>query len=124
VKEVIAVPKAEHTNSKPKMSHDTATGIKVALWWLRHFEAIIHFWPGFSWAWVIGILLYAVSGHLELGHALGIIILIGVIANTGIYLSIRTLASYLKQLEDGPKKEEAHELMRKIIKRRTVLPTL
>jgi hypothetical protein len=106
------------------MSHDTATGIKVALWWLRHFEAIIHFWPGFSWAWVIGILLYAVSGHLELGHALGIIILIGVIANTGIYLSIRTLASYLKQLEDGPKKEEAHELMRKIIKRRTVLPTL
>ena len=110
--------KAEETKIKPKLAHCLARGTKVALWWLKHFEAIIYFWRGFSWVWVIGILLCVVTGHLSLGHALGIILLIGVIANTGIYFSIRTLVSYLKQLDGCPEKEEAHELMTKIIKRR------
>jgi hypothetical protein len=118
LKEEVAVLKAEQTNAKPKMSHYTARGTKVALWWLRHFETIIHFWTGFTWVWVIGILLCTIVGHLDLGYALGTIFLVGVIANTGIYFSIRTMVSYLKRLEDGPEKEEAHELMTKIIKRR------
>ena len=93
-------------------------GNKVALWWLRHYEEIIHFWTGFSWVWVIGVFLSAVVGKIEFRYALSIIFLIGVIANVGIYLGIRTLASHLKHLTDGPEKEEAHELMMKIIKRR------
>ena len=110
--------KAEQTDSKTTVSSSDARGAKVALWWLRHYEIIIHFWTGFSWVWVLGILLGAVIGHLQLGHALCLILLIGVIANTGIYLSIRTMTSYLKGLEDGPEKEEAHKLMIEIIKRR------
>ncbi len=90
----------------------------AALWWLRHYETIIQFWTGFSWVWVVGIVLYAVVGYLALGYAICIILLVGVISNTGIYLSIQTMASYLRGLEDGPEKEAAHELMIKIIKRR------
>ena len=116
----IPVLKAEQTHIKPKLPHCLAKGTKAALWWLRHFEAIIQFWWGFSWVWVIGILLCAVTGYLSLGHALGIILLIGVIANAGIYFSIRTLVSYLKHLDGCPDKEEAHQLMTKIIKRRVL----
>ena len=73
---------------------------------------------GFSWAWVIGMLLLPVAGYMDLRLAIALILLIGVIANTGIYMSIKTLASYLKQLKDGPEKEEAYELMTEIIRRR------
>ena len=66
----------------------------------------------------IGILLSAVVGYLSLRYALCTILLVGVIANTGVYLGIRTVASYLKHLRDGPQKEEAHELMIQIIRRR------
>jgi hypothetical protein len=118
MKGVITVPRAEQTNGGPGVYDYIETGAKVGLWWLRHYETTIRFWTGFSWVWVIGTVLSAVVGHLDLGHALCIILLIGVIANTGIYLSIRTMASYLKGLEDGPEKKEAHELMIKIIKRR------
>jgi len=112
------VNRVEKINSGSQVFHDTARGTKVALWWLRHYEDLVHFWKGFSWVWVIGILLSAIVGYLDLGHALFIILFIGVIANTGIYLSIRTMGSYLMHLEDGPEKEEAHELMIKIIKKR------
>ena len=104
--------KAEQTTMS---NHELA-----ALWWLRHYETIIQFWTGFSWVWVIGIVLYAVVGYLDLGNAICIILLVGVISNTGIYLSIQTMASYLKGLKDGPAKEEAHELMIKIMTRRIV----
>jgi hypothetical protein len=115
-----AVLKTEQTDVKTTVSSCDARGAKVALWWLRHYETIIHFWTGFSWVWVVGILLGALVGHLQLGHALCLILLVGVISNTGIYLSIQTLASYLKGLKDGPAKEEAHELMIKIMTRRIV----
>ena len=112
------VPNTEQTSNRSNVSDHTPTGTRVALWWLRHYESIIHFWTGFSWVWVVGILLSAIAGHLDLGHALSIIILVGIIANTGMYLGIRTLASYLKCLKDGRQKEEAHELMAEIIKKR------
>jgi hypothetical protein len=94
----------------------------MALWYLRHYEDIVHFWKGFSWLWVIGILLSSVAGYLSLGHALCTILIVGVIANTGIYLGIKTIASYLKGLDDGPEKDEAHELMMRIIRRRVPNP--
>ncbi len=112
------VPKAEQTNNRSNVSGYTPTGTRVALWWLRHYESIIHFWTGLSWVCVVGILLSTIAGHLDLNHALSMIFLVGVIANTGMYLGIRTLASYLKCLKDGRQKEEAHELMTKIIERR------
>jgi hypothetical protein len=90
----------------------------MALWCLRHYDDIVHFWAGFSWLWVIGILLSAVVGYMSLSHALCTILLVGVIANSGVYLGIRAMASHLKHLKDGPEKEEAHELMIQIIKRR------
>jgi len=95
-------------------------GTRVALWWLRHYEGITHFWKGFSWVWVIGVLFYVIVGYLDLGVALSIIFLVGVIANSGIYLSIRAIGSHLKNLEDGPQKQEAYELMLKIIRRRVM----
>ncbi len=110
--------KAGTTNNTTQARGNTTTGISVALWWLRHYETITHFWKGFSWVWVIGVLLLVMVGHLDLGRALCFILLIGVTANTGIYLGIKTAASYLKHLEDGPEKTEAHELMIKIIGRR------
>jgi hypothetical protein len=94
----------------------------MALWYLRHYEDIVHFWKGFSWLWVIGILLSSVAGYLSLDHALCTIFIVGVIANTGIYLGIKTIASYLKSLDDGPEKDEAHKLMVRIIRRRVPNP--
>ncbi len=101
-----------------KVLTDAKKGAKVVLWWLRHYEDITHFWRGFSWVWVVGMLLFTVVGYLDLARAICLIFLVGVIANLGIYLSIRTIAGQLKALEDGPEKEEAHELMVKIIRRR------
>jgi hypothetical protein len=118
VKGVITVRNTEQTNSGPGVYSCTDTGTRAALWWLRNYETIIHFWTGFSWVWVLGIVLYALVGYLSLAHAICIILLIGVIANSGIYLGIRTMASYLRGLEDCAEKEEAHELMIEIIKRR------
>lgn len=91
---------------------------KIALWWIRHFESIIHFWTGFSWAIVIGAILTVVAGRFNLSQALSFVICFGVIANTGVFLCIKTLAASLKQLPDGPEKDEAHELMGRIIHRR------
>ncbi len=92
--------------------------IKTALWWLRNYESVIFFWTGFSWACVTGIILFSVIGNYDIGHALLLILLCGIAANAGIYLTIKTLGEYLKQLKDGPEKKEAHELMTKIIVRR------
>ncbi|MBW2644719.1 MAG: hypothetical protein JRE23_00820 [Deltaproteobacteria bacterium] len=112
--------KAEKIESVSKIFHDTSRGTKVALWWLRHYETVMPFWRGFSWTWVIGTLLAAIAGYLDLERALLLIFFCGIIANTGIYLSIMTMNCYLKNLEDGPDKEEAHELMIKIIKKRVL----
>ena len=112
------MPRAQQTTNCSRVSHETPAGTRLALWWLRHYESIIHFWTGFSWVWVIGILLFAVVGYLDVVRALATIVLIGVIANTGVYLAVRTLANYLKGLQDGPEKEEAHDLMVEIMRRR------
>ncbi len=109
---------AEQTTSHSTASYSTSRGTKVALWWLRNYETIIHFWTGFSWAWVIGVILCAITGYLDLRYALCFMFLIGVVANAGVYFSIKTMANYLKALKDGPEKKEAHALMIKIIKRR------
>ena len=114
----MTVCKVEKENKWSSVSESTATGIKVALWWLRHYESIVQFWRGFSWVLAIGIVLFAIVGHMDLRHAVCLLFLIGVIANTGIYLGIRTMTSHLKGLKDGRAKEEAHELMMKIIRRR------
>ncbi|MFH1673699.1 MAG: hypothetical protein ABIF87_09800 [Pseudomonadota bacterium] len=113
--------KAEKIESVSKVFHDTSRITKVALWWLRHYETIMPFWRGFSWTWVIGILCSAIVGYLDLEQALLLIVLCGIIANTGIYLGIKTMSCHLKNLEDGPEKEEAYELMIKIIKKRVML---
>jgi hypothetical protein len=104
----------------PSTLRNATVGTKAALLWLRHYEGIIHFWTGFSWVWVVAILLGAIVGEIDLGLALCLIFLIGVISISGVYLGIKTLSSYLKHLSDGPEKEEAHELMAKIIRRRLV----
>jgi hypothetical protein len=117
-KGVKTVKGQQEIHSATRASSEVSKGTRFALWWLRHYDSITHFWRGFSWVWVIGILLYVVVGYLDLARALFIILLIGVIANTGIYCSIRAISSHLKQLEDGPEKEEAHELMVQIIRKR------
>lgn len=114
---MIRLKRPEITNNHTEVTSHT-TGAKVALWSLRNYEDIVHFWKGFSWLWVIGILLSAVVGYLSLSHALCTILLVGVIANSGVYLGIRAIASHLKDLQDGPEKDEAHELMIRIIRRR------
>ncbi|MDY6986632.1 MAG: hypothetical protein SWQ30_01130 [Thermodesulfobacteriota bacterium] len=110
--------KAEKEKEFLSVSESTATGTKVTLWWLRHYESIVQFWRGFSWVLAVGIVLFTIVGHMDLRHALCLLFLVGVISNTGIYLGIRTMASHLKGLKDGRAKEEAHELMMKIIRRR------
>ena len=104
--------------NNPTEASKHSCGTTFALWCLRNYEDIIHFWTGFSWLWVIGILLSAMVGYLSLSHALCTILLVGVIANSGVYLGIRAVASYLKHLQEGPEKEEAHKLMIRIIRRR------
>jgi hypothetical protein len=93
---------------------------RVALWWLRHYEGITQFWSRFSWVWVIGVLFYVMVGYLDIAVALPFIFIVGIAANSGIYFSIRAIGFHLKNLQDGPEKEEAHELMIKIIKRRVL----
>jgi hypothetical protein len=115
------VAKAEQTHEGANVLPETKTGAKVALWWLRHFDSITHFWTGFSWVWVTGLLLCAVTGQLGLREALSLIFVIGVIANTGVYCGIKTLASYLKHLRNSAEKEEAYELMTKIIRKRMAI---
>jgi len=104
--------------SPSQVFHNSSRATHMALWWLRHYEAISHFWKGFSWVWVIGILFYVIAGYLDLAVALPVIFVVGIVANSGIYCSIRAISSHLRNLEDGPEKEEAHDLMIKIIERR------
>jgi hypothetical protein len=110
----------QEIGSAVRLVDRVTTGTRVALWWLRHYDGITHFWKGFSWVWVIGVLLSVIVGYLDLTIALPVIFLVGVIANSGIYLSIRAIGSHLKNLKDGPQKEEAYELMLKIIRRRVL----
>jgi hypothetical protein len=119
-KEVASMAKAKLHKENPSTQRCTSMGTKAALWWLKHYEGIVHFWTGFSWVWVVAILLGAIVGEIELRQALCLIFLIGVVAISGVYLCIKTLSSHLKHLSDGPEKEEAHELMAKIIRRRLV----
>ena len=112
--------KATLQKEQPSARRHATMGTKAALWWLKHYERIIHFWTGFSWVWVVGILLGAIVWEIDLRQALCLIFLIGVVAISGVYLCIKTLSSYLNHLSDGPEKEEAHELMAKIIRRRLV----
>ena len=114
------VNKAERINSVAKGLNDTGRGTKIALWWLRHYESMGHFWKGFSCVWVIGMLLSAIVGYPNSGHASIIMLFIGVIVNTAMYLCISAINGQLRDLEDGPEKEEAHELMIKIIRRRVL----
>ncbi len=109
------------TNTDSRLSHETAVGTRVALWWLRHYDTIIRFWTGFSWIWVIGLLLSIIVGYLDLARGLSTILLIGLVTNTGAYLAVRSLASHLKGLQDGPDRDEAHELMIQIMRRRTLI---
>lgn len=109
---------SQQANTGEKTIQETAAGTSAALWWLRHYEGIISFWKGFSWVWVIGVLLYSIEGCIDLRYALWLILCIGVIANTGIYLGIKTLSSHLKNLKEGPEKKEAYKLMLKIIRKR------
>ena len=60
----------------------------------------------------------SIVGYITLAHGLAIILFLGVVLNTGFYLAIRTVASHLKLLEDGNEREEAHDLMMKIIRKR------
>jgi uncharacterized membrane protein HdeD (DUF308 family) len=110
--------RAQTTEGGPNALGHAGAGTRLALWWLRHYDRIVHFWIGFSWVWVMGILLYAVVGYFHLKQALLLILLIGVILNTGGYCVVKTLSSYLKHMQDGPAKEEAHDLMVKIIRKR------
>lgn len=114
--------RTEITNNHTESSSNDTTGTKFTLWCLKNYDDIVHFWVGFSWLWVIGILLSVVVGYLSLNHALCTIFLVAVIANSGIYLGIRAMASHLKHLQEGPEKEKAHELMIRIIRKR--LPNL
>ena len=50
-------------------------------------------------------------GYITLSCALAVILLVGVILNTGFYLTIRSIASHLKLLEDCPEKDEAHRVL-------------
>jgi hypothetical protein len=114
----LAVNNVKKMDDPSRVFNDTSMGTRVALWWLRHYDSTMHFWRGFSWAWVIGLVLSVIAGHLDLGRALFIILFCGVVGNTGIYLSIRAMGSHLNHLQDGPEKEEAHDLMIKIIRKR------
>jgi hypothetical protein len=109
----------EYSHPSQVLQH-ASKGTRIALWWLRHYDDIAHFWRGFSWIWVIGVLFYVVVGYLDLRVALPVVFIVGVIANSGMYLGIRAISSHLKTLEDGPEKEEAHELMVKIIKKKVL----
>ncbi len=91
---------------------------RVSLWWLRNYEEIIRFWTGFSWLVVIGAILTVIVGKISFNQALIFIFIFGFIGNTTLYFVIRTIAVCLKFIEDGPEKEEAHELMAAIIRRR------
>lgn len=105
-------------DNKKEVTYSKSPWTSISLWFLRNYEEIAHFWAGFSWLWVIGIILSSMVGYITLTYAFAIIFLAGVILNTGFYLAIRTIASHLKLLEDGPEKDEARKLMTKIIKRR------
>ncbi len=117
----ITVKSQQEVGNPSAVLSDTRTGTKLALWWLRHYESITEFWRGFSWIWVITVLFHVLAGYLDLARAIGLIFVVGIIANSGVYLAIKAIGSHLKHLEDGPEKEEAHDLMIEIIKRRALI---
>ena len=93
---------------------------KIPLWFLRNYEDINHFWVGFNWAMSIGWLLSAIVGKLTLAHAIVLLFLTGTVLNIGMYYLVRSVAASLKNMAEGKEKDEAHNLMIQIIKRRIV----
>lgn len=91
---------------------------KLSLWYLRSFEELCFFWPGWLFCQAILILFIGVSKGWELGMILSLIFVLGMIVNTGAYLLIRAFQVHLKSLEDGPEKAEAYRLLLEIIGRR------
>ena len=110
--------KAVNINPARRPYPYTTVQTRFSIWWLRNFESIIHFWTGFGWVWAFAVLLSAIVGYMPLVNALAVLFFTGIVALFGILLCIRSISTHLKSLEDGPEKEEAHELMIQIIKRR------
>jgi hypothetical protein len=91
---------------------------RFAIWWLSNFEAIIHFWTGFSWIWALTFILLALVGYIPLYKALGILFFTGITLQSGMFLCIRFIAAHLNSMEEGTEKDRAHDLMIHIIRRR------
>jgi hypothetical protein len=91
---------------------------RFSMWWLGNFEAIIHFWTGFSWAWALTFILSAIVGYMPLFKALGLLFFTGITMQFGMFLCIRSIAAHLKSMEEGTEKDRAHDLMIQIIRRR------
>jgi hypothetical protein len=91
---------------------------RFSIWWLRNFEAIIHFWTGFSWVWASAVLLYGLVGSVPLFETLAVLLLTSAALQSAMLLCIRSISTYLKSMEEGPEKDLAHDLMTQIIRRR------
>jgi len=91
---------------------------RLALWWIRHYESCTHFWPGFLISLAICIFIVGCFRNWPIGPVLFGIATVSIILNAGVILLIKSLQHVLKNLPDGPEKEEAHDLMIEIIKKR------
>lgn len=90
---------------------------RLSLWWLRHHQECIDFWPRFCWTLSIAIFIIGLFNGFGLVEVAWFMLVFNLIINLGVYCGIRTMSATLNTLT-GEKKEEAHELMIDIVNRR------
>lgn len=101
--------------SKRKRSLPT----RIAIWWLKNYDDCVFFWVRFNWTIAMTIFIIGALKGINLGYIAFLMIIVGLILNTGLLLTIRGLRSHLLSLEErAPGREEAHALLIRWIQRK------
>jgi len=100
------------------MEHDKSFSTKIALKWLRNYEHLAHFWPRFCWVMAMTFFIIGALEHWPLGPAILGIVFGNLILNAGVFFAIRGIRSHLETMPESYEREEAHDLMIGIIRRR------
>lgn len=84
---------------------------RMILWCIKNYSEAKGFWIGSNWCVAIAIFII---GALK-GYGLQVVVLgmllVGLILNIGLYFAIMAARSHLKNLPEGPDKDEIHTEM-------------
>lgn len=92
--------------------------VRIVLWWLRNYFEIRDTWIRGNWCLAITIFIIGALDGWGLDTAAFAIFTVGLVLNMGLYFCLRAINTYLKDIPEGPDKEEIHDEMTKLIKGR------